>query len=71
MGTSPYPLSTQTHSRRKSLVVRKEGGVKKRDDQVLGQDWTAILKRAGIPESPGYKETIKKLYPKEESNETK
>ena len=45
--------------------------MKKRDDQVLGQDWTAILKRAGIPESPGYKETIKKLYPKEESNETK
>ena len=45
--------------------------MKKSKDRVLGQNWTAILKEAGIPESPGYKETIAKLYPKEESNEPK
>ena len=45
--------------------------MKRSKDRVLGQDWTAILEKAGIPEAPGYKETIAKLYPKEESNEPK
>lgn len=44
--------------------------MKKNKERVLGQDWTAILKKAGIPESPGYKETIAKLYPKEETHDT-
>ena len=34
---------------------------------VRGQDWSRILKEAGIPESPGYVETVRKLYPKEVS----
>ena len=71
MGASPHALPAQAHSRRKSLVVRQEGSMKKSKNRVLGQDWTAILKEAGIPESPGYKETIAKLYPKEKSNEPK
>lgn len=37
--------------------------------RVIGQDWTAILKRGGVPEPPGYRETIAKLYPKENSND--
>jgi hypothetical protein len=37
----------------------------------LGQNWTAILKAAGIPDSPGYHETIAKLYPQEETNDTR
>ena len=32
----------------------------------IGQNWSAILKKAGIPESPGYRETVEKLYPKQE-----
>ena len=39
----------------------------KRNKQVRGQDWTRILSEAGIPESPGYVETVRKLYPKEKN----
>ena len=35
----------------------------------IGQNWTAILKKAGVPDAPGYRETIAKLYPKEETND--
>ena len=68
MGANPYPLPTQTHSRRKTLVVRKGGNMTKSNKRTIGQDWTAILKKAGIPEPPGYRETVDKLYPKENSN---
>ena len=39
----------------------------KSKDPKRGQNWTRILKEAGIPESPGYVETVRKLYPKEET----
>jgi len=44
--------------------------MKKSKNYVLGQDWTAILKKGGVPEPPGYKETIAKLYPKEATRDT-
>ena len=50
-------------------MVWKRSSMTKSKKRTIGQDWTAILKRAGIPESPGYKETIAKLYPKEDSND--
>ena len=50
-------------------MVWKRSSMTKSKKRTIGQDWTAILKRAGVPEPPGYKETIAKLYPKEESND--
>ena len=52
-------------------MVREGGSMKKVEGRVLGQDWTAILKKAGIPESPGYKESIAKLYPKVGTNDAR
>lgn len=49
------------------MVVRQESVVNKRNEQVRGQDWARILSEAGIPESPGYIETVRKLYPKEKT----
>lgn len=43
--------------------------MKKPEKQKRGQDWSRILKEAGIPDSPGYRETIDKLYPKEATND--
>ena len=42
--------------------------MKKNKKRRIGQDWTAILKKFGTPEPPGYHETIAKLYPQEETN---
>lgn len=69
MGRSHHPLSAPAHPRREGVVVRNGGSMTKSNKRTIGQDWTAILKKAGVPEPPGYKETIAKLYPKEESND--
>ena len=50
-------------------MVRNGGSVTKTNKRTIGQDWTAILARAGVPEPPGYKETVAKLYPKEKPND--
>jgi hypothetical protein len=41
--------------------------MKNSKQSVRGQNWSRILKEAGIPESPGYVETVRKLYSKEVS----
>ena len=69
MGASPHALPAQAHARRKNLVVREGGSVTKNEKRQIGQSWTAILKKAGVPDAPGYHETIAKLYPKEETND--
>ena len=38
---------------------------------VRGIDWPAIFKRRPDLQPPGYYETIAKLYPKEETNDTR
>ena len=43
----------------------------KNNKRKIGQNWTAMLKAAGIPDSPGYHETIAKLYPQEKTNGTR
>ena len=43
--------------------------MKKNKKRQIGQNWTAILKNAGVLDAPGYHETIAKLYPKEETND--
>ena len=71
MGADPHALPAQAHARRKALVVRKGGGVTKHDKRQIGQNWSAILKKAGVPDAPGYHETIAKLYPQEKTNDTR
>ena len=45
--------------------------MKKSKKPVRGIDWAAIFREHPDLEPPGYHETIAKLYPKEESNESK
>ena len=71
MGTDPHALPAQAHARGEALVVRKGGRMTKGDKRQIGQNWTAMLKKAGIPDSPGYHETIAKLYPQEKTNDTR
>ena len=71
MGRSHHALPAQAHTRRKALVVRKGGGMTKDNKRQIGQSWTAILRKAGVPDAPGYHETIAKLYPQEKTNDTR
>ena len=50
-------------------MVRQGGGMTKNEKRQIGQNWSAILKKAGVPDAPGYHETIAKLYPKEANND--
>ena len=52
-------------------MVRKGGRMTNSNKRQIGQNWTAMLKKAGIPDSPGYHETIAKLYPQEKTNDTR
>jgi len=71
MGANPHALPAQAHARGEALVVREGGSVTKNNKRQIGQNWTAMLKAAGIPDSPGYHETIAKLYPQEKANDTR
>ena len=51
-------------------MVRKGGSMTKSKQQTRGIDWTAIFERRPDLQPPGYYETIDKLYPKEDSNES-
>ena len=72
MGANPHDLPAQAHAKEeKTMVVRKGGSMTKSKQQTRGIDWTAIFKRRPDLQPPGYYETIDKLYPKEDSDESK
>ena len=52
-------------------MVRKRGSMTNSNKQTRGIDWTAIFERRPDLHPPGYHETIDKLYPKEDSDESK
>ena len=45
--------------------------MKKSKEPVRGIDWPGIFERRPDLQPPGYHETIAKLYPKEETNDTR